>query len=140
DTIAGGDGDDIIVGGAGNDTLIGGAGNDRYLFAPGDGRDVIDNSHEGDGEVMGLLALGDSGEVDEIRMSGFHPDQLDLSRNADDLVVRVRSSTDQITVLNHFESAPNDRIVFGDGSFWGHEDIAMRLTNTLTEAVDIFYG
>src|SRR5690606_4006739 len=56
------------------------------------------------------------------------------------LVVRVRSSTDQITVLNHFASAPIDRIVFGDGSFWGHEDIAMRLTNTLTEAVDIFYG
>ncbi|MCC6380581.1 MAG: hypothetical protein IT519_17325, partial [Burkholderiales bacterium] len=43
DMLLGEDGADALAGGAGDDTLRGGAGSDTYRFAPGDGRDTIDD-------------------------------------------------------------------------------------------------
>ena len=43
DRIFGGAGNDRIIGGAGNDGLSGGAGNDTFVFAPGFGKDIIED-------------------------------------------------------------------------------------------------
>jgi Ca2+-binding RTX toxin-like protein len=48
DTINGGAGNDTIIGGNGNDLLFGGAGKDTFRFAPGDGRDVVQDFSAGD--------------------------------------------------------------------------------------------
>ncbi|WP_332752374.1 calcium-binding protein [Hydrogenophaga sp.] len=46
DTLLGGWGADVLYGGAGRDLLQGGAGGDTYHFAPGDGHDTIEDSHQ----------------------------------------------------------------------------------------------
>jgi len=90
DIQVGGDGDDQLGGDAGNDTLIGGSGNDIYVFRPGNGQDIIDNYVGVDG-VDYLIFTDD-----------ITSDRLIYTRIGDDLVITIKDSTDQVTILNWF--------------------------------------
>ncbi|CUQ68183.1 calcium-binding protein [Candidatus Nitrospira inopinata] len=103
DTLIGGAGNDILGGGSGNDLLISGAGNDIYLFGRGDGQDVIQDS---------------SGTADRLQFnSGVNPLDLILSRQADDLRVAIRGTSDHVTVQHWYRSASNrvDILQAGNG-------------------------
>jgi Ca2+-binding RTX toxin-like protein len=102
DTLQGGEGDDVLDGGAGNDTLVGnywndylqyyfGQGNDTYRFGRGDGQDTI-----GDDDST-------AGNVDRIVFkSGVAPQDVRVSRSANDLLLQIAGTTDQVRVLNYF--------------------------------------
>lgn len=82
DRIIASTGDDVIVGGRGDDELHGGAGDDLYRIGALDGRDRID----------------DSGGIDAICFDADPHDRLWFARSADDLVISVLDTTDQVTV------------------------------------------
>ncbi len=120
DRLYGNAGDDTLRGGLGNDTLYGGDqyngyGNDTYVFGRGDGQDVItdyDNT---------------AGNMDTLRLTGLAPGDIALYREvgsngyANNLLVKVKDSADQVRVTNHFVNAGSqiERIVFDDGTVWG---------------------
>ncbi len=117
DFLEGGSGDDTLDGGPGSDRLEGGAGNDSYLFGRGYGVDTIIED--------GLAASG----ANSVRLAGdVLADDVTLSRDgADNLLVTINGSADQLTVQGYFSrlsvaghiAAPNpkiDQVVFGDGS------------------------
>ncbi len=127
DTLAGGDGADVLEGLGDDDGLVGGAGNDEYRFGRGDGQDTIDNVDP------------DPGALDTLRLGpGIVTTDVLLTRSADDLLVRLRDASDQVTVRNHFTTAALDRIAFDDGTVWDQAAIASRLTSVLTEGADNF--
>lgn len=88
DRLDGGAGNDTLRGGKGNDVLLGGAGNDTYVFATGDGKDVI----------------RDTGGSDTLLLEGIRPQQLWLSREGRDLLIRTIGTQDSITVENYYAS------------------------------------
>lgn len=90
DKLYGGDGNDILDGGIGNDYLDGGYGNDTYLFKKGYGNDTINNYNSG------------SSDVDTLKLEDINYDEVDIVVNNRDLVLKVKESTDQITVQNYF--------------------------------------
>ena len=129
DTLDGKQGDDSLEGGLGADTLIGGEGNDTYRYARGDGADTIDNTDSG------------PTAIDTLRFTaGILTTDVVLTRNGDDLVVQIRETADPVTVLNHFTTAPIDRIVFDDNTTWDQSAIASRLVSALTTGPDNFTG
>lgn len=80
---------DTLAGGGGDDLLRGGGGGDTYAFARGDWRDTI---------AAGLAGAA-GGEADRIAFgAGVAPDDLDLSRSGDDLMVALRGTADAVTV------------------------------------------
>jgi Ca2+-binding RTX toxin-like protein len=111
DILSGGIGSDVIYGNAGNDTLNGGAGNDTlnggnydywsnvysglgndtYQFGRGDGQDdIYDNDST-------------ASNKDIIRFkAGVASADVQVSRVADSLVLKINGTTDQIRVLNYF--------------------------------------
>lgn len=102
DRLEGGDGDDRLDGGQGNDTLTGGAGRNTYVLAIGSGQDLVEDIHwqrpdEETVEVQGSIALSD----------------LDLVREGDDIVVRVRATGDAIRIQHgiDFASESSGRLV-----------------------------
>ncbi|MGH7895610.1 MAG: calcium-binding protein, partial [Candidatus Binatia bacterium] len=116
DILEAGAGDDTLEGGAGDDVLKGGAGNDVYRFAPGFGRDVIDNEDAG------------AERHDAIELDGIFPTELALRREADDLVIAVLDADDAIRVPGFFvndgaNARRIDEIRFGPGL----EDFAVTL-------------
>ncbi|MGH7894372.1 MAG: calcium-binding protein, partial [Candidatus Binatia bacterium] len=129
DTLDGKAGDDTLEAGGGADTLIGGEGNDEYRFGRGDGADTIDNTDP------------EPNAVDTLRLAaGVVAIDVILRRNGNDLLVQLRDTPDQVTVLNHFTAAPLDRILFHDATEWDQAAIASRLTSALTNGPDNFTG
>jgi trimeric autotransporter adhesin len=129
DNLLGQAGNDTLTGGAGNDSLRGGTGSDVYLFAAGDGQDVINNSDAG------------SGQVDTLRLLGLNSTDATLSTNGLDLIVKLRNSSDQVLVLNHFASGSAlNRIEFANGVVWAEADFIANLTFSLTEGADNVVG
>jgi Ca2+-binding RTX toxin-like protein len=108
DSVIGGTGNDILVGGTGNDELDGGAGSDTYHFARGDGMDTI-YDYDYDGSV-GTIEFG----------AGIAASDILMARHGNDVVIRIKDSTDQITVRNWGMSAGLgiERILFADGAAW----------------------
>jgi Ca2+-binding RTX toxin-like protein len=102
DVLQGGAGNDVLEGGTGNDILAGGvydtwngnyngAGNDTYVFGRGDGQDTFVDV---DGTV---------GNLDKIVFkTGVLPADVLISRNGDNLVLKIAGTTDQITVNGYF--------------------------------------
>jgi Ca2+-binding RTX toxin-like protein len=133
DGLEGGTGNDYLAGGAGNDHLVGGLGNDTYLFGRGDGQDFI--SDQG-----GAVA-----EINTIAIAaGVLTTDILLSRQADDLVVKINGTTDQVTVFNHFApflAEPVQQITFADGTVWDSATIA-RMAQSIrgTDAADTLKG
>jgi Ca2+-binding RTX toxin-like protein len=93
DRLDGGAGDDVVIGGQGNDVLIGGAGNDTYVFGRGEGQDVIQDT-EG---VSDKMLFG----------RGIAPVDVILSRQADDLRLALRRTSDQVTIRDWYAGAAN---------------------------------
>jgi len=107
DTLNGTSDPDTIDGLAGNDTLNGAAGSDTYVFRVGSGNDTIS------GEF-------DSGATDTIKLVGLDPADVTLSRNGQDLAVRINSSGETITVVGHFYGTGDgiEQIAFENGTIW----------------------
>jgi trimeric autotransporter adhesin len=133
DLLQGQAGADTLDGGAGNDSLVGGLGNDVYVFAAGGGQDVIDVTDVG------------AGKLDTLRLDGgLTGASVELAASGNDLVVKLRGTTDQITITNHFAGNRIDRIDFGGGLVWGAAEIeavfAANLAASLTEGADNVTG
>ena len=124
DVLQGGGGDDQLDGGAGHDRLIGGQGNDTYLFGPGSGRDTIVEVH---------------GTRDVIRiMPGVAPSDVVVTRQNNDLVLRLNGGADQLTISLYFLAVPLqiEQIQFADGTVWDASAIQERLRPTITGTAD----
>ena len=109
--LTGSSGDDTLGGGLANDSLAGSDGNDVYVFSRGDGQDLINNFDEFDG-------------VDTIRFgTGIAESDVFAARSAEDLVLRIRGTSDQITVQGHYKPVQNegraiDQLAFSNGAVW----------------------
>jgi Ca2+-binding RTX toxin-like protein len=141
ETLTGTDGNDLIIGGVGDDQLEGGSGNDTYVYSFGDGNDVIHEDDSGSNK-WNVIRLADLGSDDiELRIA---PGTADGYLN---LVVRVKSSGETLTVANAFHPNAANRfnphsiqaIVFADGTTWEWGDIVAKplyqdstSSNTLT--------
>lgn len=137
DKLTGNGGNDVIDGGAGDDLLIGftgwnwiydngsyrverntasqisANGDDTYLFGRGDDQDTV---------IDGDWAAGNS---DTLRFKeDVAPTDVKFSRSANDLVLAIRGSSDQVTLKQYFDEAWNgangphliERIAFPDGT------------------------
>ncbi|VFQ45403.1 calcium-binding protein [Desulfoluna butyratoxydans] len=150
DSLHGGAGDDILIGGAGDDTLHGDKGADTYHFEKGFGRDTIKN---GVFETIGATQYHDSSErnKDVIRFgSGISPDDVELAKSWQHLIISFKNSSDHLTVYRHFaiEDHNPDRprvtyeikaITFDDGTVWDQNRIN-ELILTCTETDDFIRG
>jgi Ca2+-binding RTX toxin-like protein len=121
--------EDRFDGGAGNDTLRGGGGGDSYTLSAGSGADVIADGDTTSGATDTLVVAG-----------GIAPTDLILNRSGDDLLVRVRGASDQVTVTGHFASTGIERFLFDGQITWSAEDIAAHITNELTDGADNYTG
>ena len=130
DILIGGAGNDRLIGGIGNDELEGGIGSDTYEFGLNFGQDTINNY---DTSV---------GSVDTISFTGsIRSSDVSIIRNSDDLVVKLKNSTDQITISNFFRGIEYqiDFIQFADGSKIGVEEIK-NLVTMQTDGNDYLIG
>jgi len=130
DEIAGFASDDVIRGNAGDDFLRGSGGSDSYRYAPGDGRDVIDN---GDPDAAPDQLVFDAGidpsdvvarRVPSAFSSWYRP-------VPDDLVLSIGGS-EAIRVRSYFDAEGAgafrlDEIRFADGTTWMLADVRLRI-------------
>jgi Ca2+-binding RTX toxin-like protein len=101
--LQGNSGHNTLIGLAGDDYLAGGAGDDTYRIAPGDGRDIIAET---------------GGTADRLWCDGARmPQDLILSRQADDLRLAVQGSRDAVTIQQWFSNpaAQIETIQAGNG-------------------------
>ncbi|MCO6508038.1 MAG: hypothetical protein J6578_04505 [Snodgrassella sp.] len=133
DILQGGAGDDVLIGGIGNDELDGGAGSDVYEFARGFGRDIIRNHDTG------------VNKVDKIRFTdGIVQDEVIFARNGNHLLLKIKGTSDQITVVNFFTGDGHggdqiDVVEFADGSQLDVEAIKVLLLKP-TAGNDVLIG
>ncbi|WP_024671377.1 calcium-binding protein, partial [Pseudomonas tremae] len=121
DTLYGSAGNDVLDGGAGNDRLDGGDGDDTYLFGIGSGQDTVYYSYE-----------SRAGKRDTVKLIGLNADDVTLSREGSDLIVRINGTVDSLRINYHFISEATagyqiDRIQFADGSHWDQEEIKLQV-------------
>jgi Ca2+-binding RTX toxin-like protein len=132
DQIWAGADDDVLDGGEGNDTLFGESGNDTYIFRRGSGQDTIIDYDPTPGNVDTIF-LG----------SSLTPDDISLKRSGDNLVLKIKDTSDTLTVVDFFrnDSMLNrvERILFMDGTTWTDSDM-IRIAYTPTEGDDLIYG
>ena len=129
-----GAGDDILIGGEGNDELYGEWGADTYIFGRGDGQDTI----YADGE-------------DIIKFKeGITRDDILITRDYNDLVIKLKDSDDSVRVsymLYGSDDDSNDNpagikaIEFSDGSSLGLEyirKIALANENSMFQGDNVY--
>ena len=112
DSLSGGNGNDTLDGGAGNDTLSGGYGNDTYLFGRGSGKDVV-SSYDSTASKLDVVQLGE----------GITAEDLTVTRENSDLVLRIKDTSDTLTISGYFYGDATygyqvEQIRFADGSAW----------------------
>ena len=132
DTLYGGWGWETIAGGLGNDALYGGEGNDTYVYQAGDGNDIItESSWNGDNDRLVLQGLNRA-DIDLVRVSG----------NQDDIVVRIRSTGETITLQNQTNGWQKgvESIVFADGTTLDWNQIRDQAVLAGTAGDDTLYG
>jgi Ca2+-binding RTX toxin-like protein len=118
DSVITGAGNDVFYGGPGNDGFVGGKGNDTYQFSRGDGQDRVIDSDSTAGNVDRIVYASD-----------ISPSQIQVTRTDNDLVLKLSSATDQVTVASYFENdaaTPSsiERIEFlSDGTAWDVETV-----------------
>ena len=115
DTLSGTSGADRFYGGLGNDVLTGGGGSDTFVYGSGDGNDrIVEDSAAG---------------VDTLILTDLNLADLVISRTAIDLLIKVVSTGQVITVDYHFYSGPTTNgyglevIHFANGQEWNRADI-----------------
>ena len=148
DKLYGDNGNDVLIGGTGNDYLEGKGGSDTYFFERGWGQDTINNYGNS------------SGEKDVIRFGeGISRSDIEVRRDNSDLYLVLKSTGDEIKILNYFLSGENelntayaiDEIQFANGSVWTWPDIRENFSSYIlgtsrgewlqgTEGDDIIYG
>lgn len=95
DTLQGGTGMDTLDGGADNDLLQGEQGADTYLFGIGSGQDTIENA---DSDAFNTNA-------DTLLFgAGIKPADVLLSRQYNDLLIRLKMSTDTLRMVDYLAS------------------------------------
>ncbi|MGH9195059.1 MAG: calcium-binding protein, partial [Acidimicrobiia bacterium] len=116
DTLYGGLGNDTLDGGQGDDILDGGTGNDTYFWGWGSGKDTIDSSDVGVGK-RDVVQVSESSE------------NVIVTQNADDLVLSIIGTEDQLAIRNYFASTNPTAIEefrFSDGVIWTPGDVAAK--------------
>ena len=115
-------GNNRIEGNAGNNILFGGLGNDTYVFGRGSGRDIVANFDAGkpSGDMVQLSA----GIVDA---------DMNYVRAGNDLVLSIKGTNDQLTVVGYFENGGKganalEKIRFADGTSLNHAAVLSRST------------
>ena len=122
---------DTLDGGTGNDYLVGGMGSDTYLFRRGDGQDTINN----DCDAWNGGADPDANKLDLLQFEeGLLASDVAVSRNGDNLVLKINGTTDQVTIQNYFigdgvssRGWAADQVKFADGTMWTLADIKTRV-------------
>ena len=112
DKIYGNLGHDTLIGGKGDDYLDGGLGDDKYVFRKGDGKDVI----------------SDCGENDTLILKNINKNELELSKEKNDLILKFKEGSDQITIKDHFKRSLGynhrlENIKFADGAQMNYKQI-----------------
>ena len=118
DVVTGSNTSDRLYGYGGDDTLLGGLGSDTYFYNSADGADVI---LEGtDTDAQDVLRFG----------AGIMPETLVVNRNGDDIIVKLPSAGDQVTLGGWFATAGGtiERIEFADASYWTGAELEARTT------------
>ncbi|MFN7121197.1 MAG: calcium-binding protein [Hydrogenophaga sp.] len=131
DTIDGGAGNDTIDGGAGNDTLDGGTGSDTYLMYRGMGQDIVRDND------------ASAGSVDVIKVSaGVLPADVQVTRNAYDLFLRIAGTFDQLTLSGWFNSSSQviEQVSFSNGVVWDTQKLISLSTTVATDGADTIFG
>ncbi|WP_179958268.1 calcium-binding protein [Chitinimonas arctica] len=130
DTLLGGAGDDELVasddyqerdantleGGAGQDTLYGSYGDDRYVFNLGDGKDLLVETRQDQ-----AFSNIDPSQDSLVFGAGIALADISILRLGNDMVLRHRNGTDEITVQNWFRPIGTahfklDKLLFADGT------------------------
>ncbi|WP_307732341.1 hypothetical protein [Massilia sp. MB5] len=117
DMLVGADGDDTLNGGAGDDTLDGGGGNDIYRVDAGAGHDVIND-----------WCRKTSG-TDRLLLTGITPDQLTVTADGLDLVLR-KDAGSSITIRDYLTLSREPKrglIEFDNGTVWSTSNVQMLL-------------
>ncbi|KJV07464.1 calcium-binding protein [Methylocucumis oryzae] len=128
DVLIGDAGSDVLSGGIGNDTLNGGADADRYLFETGWGHDVV-SDYDPDSSPIDVIEFG----------AGVLPDNILVSRDNFNLVLRLENSSDTLTVANYFYPTNTiENIRFADGTTWDFETLKTLISGT--DGDDRLYG
>jgi Ca2+-binding RTX toxin-like protein len=131
DRLVGGPGNDRLDGGFGNDVLIGGSGNDTYELRRAMGQDYIyDEDPTPD-------------NVDTIRATtALQPDDLEVMRDGDDLLLRIRHTTSGVRVGNWFKAQQFrvEQVVFDDGTGWDVAALAARAAQHEADASGLRFG
>lgn len=117
-------GNNRLQGNAGNNVLFGGLGNDTYVFGRGSGQDIVANFDAG--KPSGDRVLLEAGIVAA---------DLSFNRVGEDLVLQVRGTADQLTVVDYFVNggrgpAGLERIRFADGTALDHAGVLALLEGT----------
>lgn len=137
ETIYGNSYADVIDGLAGDDNLRGQGGGDTYICRSGSGNDTISESSS------------DSG-ADIVKLIGLNASDVEFSRNANDLFIKITATDEILKVENQFNGTNGiEEIVFADGTTWGRTQIVdvawFRGTSgndwtSGTSSADVFYG
>ena len=115
----------VLTGGARNDFLVGAAGNDVYVFNRGDGQDTIDNTDFLRDTANPQLA----GAMDSLRFgAGITDADVIGLRSGDNVVLKIKGTTDEIVVANYYAADVLDgtrvsdhrldRVEFANGAVW----------------------
>ncbi len=127
----------VLSGGRGSDYMAGGAGNDTFVLNKGDGQDTIDAS-----DVLTA--------VDTLSVAVLDTELVGL-RLGDSLQLRIKGTTDQITVANYFGASYTDasgsaadgkidRIQFSNGVVWDQAAIQLAIDNAASNHAPVVSG
>ncbi|MCK1331317.1 hypothetical protein IVB57_23620 [Bradyrhizobium sp. CW9] len=114
-TFQGGKGDDIIYSG-----YQSGSGSDTFVYARGDGNDTISEQT--------WRSFGPT-ETDVLKFTDISSPDVQLTRSGDDLLIKIISTNETITVLGQFGETPDapgmglETIQFANGEVWNRVDI-----------------
>ncbi|NJM18905.1 MAG: DUF4114 domain-containing protein [Richelia sp. SM1_7_0] len=125
---------ETLDGGLGNDTLVGGAGDDTYIFNLGYGQDTIEEYYLGLNSYYDTVKFG----------AGLTTNTMEIIRQGDDLVFKVKGSSDRLTIKDQFdypyEVLSVEEFQFDNGAIiWTKEDIKQYLLKS-TNGDDYIVG
>lgn len=117
-----------LDGQAGDDTLIG-TGDNTFVFGAGYGQDVVRTE---------MQMYAHSG-LDQVQfLEGVAPTNLKLERQANDLVVKITGTADELRVQSYYESPADmvDQFHFSDGTIWTSGEIDARVRTFIGVGAD----
>jgi Ca2+-binding RTX toxin-like protein len=127
DTLDGNGGADELEGGTGNDEIRAGFGSNTIYFSQGDGNDLVV------ADVDGNM----SARSNTLRFKGgIAPSLIQVERIDTNLILRIRGSTDSVTIQKYFEGEnpgnslnPLQFVAFSDGTIWNTTTLSLLANN-----------